>query len=91
MSCQNPVIATNIVGIPEIIKNDFNGILIPPFDINTLAENTIKLLDDKTLAKRIGKNARKTVEDNFTLKIFANKTMDVYRKISNEFKYSHGH
>jgi len=63
----------------------------PPFDINTLAENTIKLLDDKTLAKRIGKNARKTVEDNFTLKIFANKTMDVYRKISNEFKYSHGH
>ncbi|MFX0137823.1 MAG: glycosyltransferase family 4 protein, partial [Candidatus Hodarchaeota archaeon] len=86
MSCKNPVIATNIVGIPEIIKNGFNGILIPPFNSNALAKNIIKLLDDKTLFQRIASNARKTVEEKFTLKIFAEKTLSIYKKILIDFQ-----
>jgi glycosyltransferase involved in cell wall biosynthesis len=80
MSCQNPVVATNIVGIPEIIENEVNGILIDPWDVNALSGSVVMLLEDQALAKRLGQNARKTVEEKFTLQNFANKTAEVYEK-----------
>jgi glycosyltransferase involved in cell wall biosynthesis len=86
MSCQNPVVATNIVGIPEMIENQVNGLLIPPWDANALSENVIKLLSDSALAKRIGQNARKTVEEKFTLQKFANQTAKVYKKVTDSYK-----
>jgi glycosyltransferase involved in cell wall biosynthesis len=82
MSCQNPVVATNIVGIPEIIENEVNGILIDPWDVNALSRSVVMLLEDQSLAKRLGRNARKTVEEKFTLQNFANKTAEVYEKIA---------
>lgn len=83
MSCQNPVVATNIVGIPEIIEDQVNGLLIGPWDVNALSENVINLLDDRALARKMGQNARKTVEEKFTLQKFANETAEVYEKIAN--------
>jgi glycosyltransferase involved in cell wall biosynthesis len=82
MSCQNAVVATDIVGIPEIIQDRVNGLLIDPWDVNALSESVIALLSDQRLAKRIGQNARKTVEEKFTLKKFANETADVYERIT---------
>jgi len=83
MSCQNPVVASNIVGIPEIIEDRVNGLLIDPRDVDALSENVITLLSDRGLARKIGQNARKTVEEKFTLQKFANKTVEVYEKITN--------
>jgi glycosyltransferase involved in cell wall biosynthesis len=83
MSCQNPVVASNIVGIPEIIEDRVNGLLIDPWDVDALSENVITLLNDRGLARKIGQNARKTVEEKFTLQKFANKTAEVYEKVAN--------
>jgi glycosyltransferase involved in cell wall biosynthesis len=83
MSCQNPVVATNIVGIPEIIEDGVNGLLIDPWDVDALSENVITLLSDRGLARKIGQNARETVEEKFTLQKFANETVRVYEKIAN--------
>jgi len=52
-----PVIATNVGGIPEIV-NDEIGILINPEDPIGLAEAINKLLEDKELREKMGKNAR---------------------------------
>lgn len=83
MSCQNPVVASNIVGIPEIIEDRVNGLLIDPWDVDALSENVITLLNDQGLSRKMGQNARKTVEEKFTLQKFANETAEVYEKIAN--------
>jgi glycosyltransferase involved in cell wall biosynthesis len=83
MSCQKPVVATNVVGIPEIIEDRVNGLLIDPWDVDALSENVMTLLNDQGLARKIGQNARKTVEEKFTLQRFVNKTVEVYEKIAN--------
>jgi len=84
MSCQNPVVATNIVGIPEIIEDRVNGLLIDPWDVDALSETVITLLSDRGLARKIGQNARKTVEEKFTLQKFANETAEVYEHIAKD-------
>lgn len=82
MSCQNPVVATNIVGIPEMITHGINGLLVPPSNSEKLAEEIVNLLNDKVLAKRLGQNARRTVMEKFTFQQFANGTYDVYNRVA---------
>ncbi len=58
MASGKPIVATNVGGIPEII-NDQIGILVNPEDSVGLADAINKLLEDKELREKMGKNARK--------------------------------
>jgi starch synthase len=78
MSCQNPVVATRIVGIPEMITDGFNGLLVPPSNPEKLAKKIVNVINDKVLAKRLGQNARRTIEEHFTFQEFANGTKEAY-------------
>jgi glycosyltransferase involved in cell wall biosynthesis len=78
MSCQNPVVASKIVGIPEMINDGVSGILVPPSDPKKLAEKIIDVLSDRTLAKKLGQNARHAIEENFTFQKFADGTKAAY-------------
>lgn len=84
MSCQNPVVATRIVGIPEMITDGVNGLLVRPADSNDFAEKIINVITDKGLAKKLGQNGRKTIEENFTFTKFANKTKEAYDWVLNQ-------
>ncbi len=76
MSASLPVIATNVGGNRELIADGVSGKLVPVGNPEILA-NTIKsLLSDREFAGKIGKEARKSVEKNFSFdKMIAN-----YRK-----------
>ncbi len=80
MACKKPVIATNVGGIPEIISNNSNGLLFKAGNAEALAEKTILLLENEWLAKKIGKKARKTVEEDFTVERMALQTLSAYKK-----------
>ena len=84
MSCQNPIVATNIVGVPEMIENQRSGFLVEPWDVNALSENVTNLLNDRALAQKVGQNARERVEKNFTLQKFSSNTVDVYKRVVND-------
>ena len=62
-----PVISTNHAGIPDVVKNNENGLLIDEHDVTGMAENMIRLLKDKQLARQLGTNGRKKIARNFTL------------------------
>jgi len=66
MSCGKPVVGTDAGGIPEIIREDTNGFIVPPRNPRALAEriNAILLNEDK--AARFGAAGRKIVEHEFT-------------------------
>lgn len=51
-----PVVATNVGGIPEIVQDKFNGILIPPNDPTALLNAINSLLDNENEANRMGHN-----------------------------------
>ena len=79
MSSGKAVISAPNSGIPDLIKNNINGILVENNNPEKLSENIIKLLTDVELRKKIGFEARKTIEENFTWDLFIN-------NITNEFK-----
>jgi len=81
MSSQTAVVATNICAIPEAITHNENGILIPPRDSKAIAENLIRLLQDKDYSEKLAKNARKTVLDKFSWERIGRETERVYERV----------
>jgi glycosyltransferase involved in cell wall biosynthesis len=56
-----PVIATNVQGIPSVVKDNETGILVPAKQPKLMAEKIIKLLGDKELRVRLGSAGKKWV------------------------------
>ncbi len=81
MACEKAVCVTKTSGIPRVIKDGYNGFLVEPKDPEKLREVLCYMLDNPDLCKEVGKNARKTVEENFSWKIIAKKTLEVYKKV----------
>lgn len=81
MSLGKPVIATDIGGPREIIKNGVSGFLVPPGDPIVLADTIKRLLSDAGLRADIGKNALKTVEERFTLGRFRDELHSLYQEL----------
>ena len=61
-----PVIATNVGGIPELIKNNETGIIVPPEDPSKLAQAVNELLSDKEKAEKLAANGNTFVKNNMT-------------------------
>ena len=53
-----PVIASNVGGIPEIIEDEKDGLLVPPANPEELAAAIKKLVENKTLRENLAKNLR---------------------------------
>ena len=83
MACGNAVITTKILGIPEVIKEDVNGILINPYDSKGLSNKLIQLLDDENLLKNLGDNARETSLIYDWKEIIVN-YLKIYNKVLND-------
>jgi glycosyltransferase involved in cell wall biosynthesis len=67
MAASLPVIATNVGGIPELINNEENGLLVPPADPVALAQAIRRLGDDPDEAFQMGRQGRLRAEKQFTL------------------------
>jgi glycosyltransferase involved in cell wall biosynthesis len=81
LSCETPVIATPVGGIPELVRDYENGFLIPPNNPLKLAEAIEYLLDNKDIRIRMGKAGRKRGVKDFSLEIVAQKLRRVYEQI----------
>ena len=81
MSYSLPVITTDVGGIPEIIQNEENGILIKPGDSKEIAKTIKQLLNDEKLRQKISKNAYKTIYNKFNLDNYINSLDKIYKKI----------
>jgi len=64
MACGTPVVSTFSGAIPEYVKHNETGILVPERDSESLANAMIKLLKDDKLRSRLGANARRHAVEN---------------------------
>ncbi len=78
MACGLPVVATCVGGNGDLIKDRHNGLLIPPKDSISLSEALLELLEDDELVQRLGKEARKTVEENYSMGHIVDKYVELY-------------
>ena len=67
MAAGNPIVATSVGGVNEVIKDGETGILVPPKEHAKLAEGIKELINDPLRAEQMGKKSRKLVEENFSL------------------------
>ena len=77
-----PIVATEAGGIPEIVRNEFNGLTAPVGDPQRLSEQVLRVLDEIDLQATLVENANKFVK-GFSKEEMAMKTLNVYKAISN--------
>ena len=77
-----PVVATSVGDIPEIVKNNETGILVPPNDPQSLLDAINSLLEDKDKASKMAENAYDFIIENFTWEKLISKYTDFYKNLS---------
>lgn len=79
MAARKPVIATNVGGVPEIITNNVNGILVEPMDSDALAKAMILLAKDKKKRDQIAELGQKKIMENFSLEKMISMTEEIFK------------
>ncbi len=82
MACEVPCVATNVGDSSEIISN--TGLVVPVGDVKALANSIIDLLSKNKFRKKIGRNARKRVEQTYEIKVVTQKFEGLYTKVLEE-------
>ncbi|MFQ5900439.1 MAG: glycosyltransferase family 4 protein [Thermodesulfobacteriota bacterium] len=75
MAMGKSVVATRVGGVPEVVKDGINGILVDPDDPQGLADAIIKLLKDKDRGMEMGSKGRVFVEKKYSIE---NMVKDMY-------------
>ncbi len=81
MMAKLPIVATNNGGIPEIIDDGKNGILVPPKDSKALARAIEKLLNDEKLRETMSEKNHKDVKNLYDVKRMVKSTEEIYTSI----------
>ena len=81
MAIGRPIITTNIPGCKKCVIEGQNGYLIPIKDPVKLSKKIEKLINDKPLREKMGKNSRTLVEKDFTLDKVVNQTFELYNNV----------
>lgn len=78
MSFSLPCIVSNVGGLPEIIKDSYNGILVPPTVEKDHVDAILRLINNPELRATYGRNAYKTCVNEFTYDMFKEKMNNIY-------------
>jgi len=76
-----PIVATNVGGIPEIVKDGETGLLVPPADSRSLAERLAYLIEHPEQARNLGSNARAFVRGRFSVKTMVESYIRLYHEL----------
>ena len=76
-----PVVAFDVGGVNEAVRNRETGLLVERGSIDGLANALLTLLGDRALREKLGDNGRRFVSENFTWDICAQRMLNVYREV----------
>ena len=80
MACGLPAVSTRLVGIPDLIRDDETGVLVPPNDTAALADAIAGLMGDPARAKRLADAGLRWVHERFDLSDCLEPLIDRYRQ-----------
>lgn len=86
MACGTPVVASAVGGLPEIIDDGKNGVLVPPGDGATLADAVVGLLERREARLEMGRAARARILETYTRPRVVAATIAVYNEAIARFR-----
>ena len=72
-----PVIAGASGGVGDVVQNNYNGLLIDPNNVNDAQNAIVRLIENKELRQKLGKNGQAMVKNNYTWPGRANRLMKI--------------
>jgi glycosyltransferase involved in cell wall biosynthesis len=81
MAMEKPVVASRVGGIPDLVEDGINGFLVNPGKTRELGERLLKVLRDRKLARKMGKQGRKKTTDRFSAEIMVQAIDGIYREL----------
>jgi glycosyltransferase-like protein len=88
MACGKPVVASRVGGVPELVRDGIDGILVEPGDVRGLAEALIRLLKDSSLRREMGLAGQSRISE-FSWDDTARVAMEAYRSALNQTDRTH--
>jgi glycosyltransferase involved in cell wall biosynthesis len=80
MAAGLPIVASRVGGIPDLVKDGKNGLLVPPADSSALAKAISDLLEDKEKRKRMGEVGTKICQQ-YSTEAMVEQIDDLYREL----------
>lgn len=80
LACEKPVVASDIVGVGDLLRKTGAGISVEPENSHELSKAIVKLLKSKKLREKIGKKGRQKVIKMFSWEDAAKKTVEVCKE-----------
>lgn len=74
-----PLVATDVPGCREVVRQGVNGFLVPVKSPEALAASLAVLLQDRELRQRLGRASREIVEREFSVKLVVRETLALYK------------
>jgi glycosyltransferase involved in cell wall biosynthesis len=78
-ACARPIVATDVPGCREVVHRGETGILVPPHNVDALAEAIAALAGDPARRSAMGRAGRRLIESDFAEEIVARRTLALYR------------
>jgi glycosyltransferase involved in cell wall biosynthesis len=82
LSFRTPVVASNVGGIPDVIKDGVTGLLVPQKDSQALADAVVRVLQDPALAEAVAEGGLRHARDYFDWGRITAQLMDIYAAVA---------
>jgi glycosyltransferase involved in cell wall biosynthesis len=76
-----PVIVSNAAGLPEMVRNGYNGFIVPAGDSRALSHKMKELLENDSLRVGMGQKSQVWAKEHWSLDVMAAKTLDFYSRV----------
>jgi len=83
-ACGLALIAGDVPGCRDIVRDGETGILVPPGDVNALADAISRLAGDAGMREVMGIKARALVEEKYSEQLFVERMLGFYRRLLGE-------
>lgn len=81
LAMEVPVVATRVAGVPRLIQDGKNGVLVEPGSVESLAQSMSQLLGNDSLRDRLAKQGRQTVVDHYSFAVRMQKIRRIYDEL----------
>lgn len=76
-----PIVTSPVGGIPEVVEDGRNGLLVPPGDAQALSDALIRMLESGEMRRRMGLAGEEVIERNFSLAGMVEGNLSVYQEL----------